>query len=52
MMFFILILFLLLPAVGLLEAVSSDEPLVRDFLLHFFVKADSFKPYQVYITGQ
>ena len=28
---------------------SQDNELVKDFLLHLFVKADSFKPYQVYL---
>ncbi|MGB6043932.1 MAG: hypothetical protein WBF93_12305, partial [Pirellulales bacterium] len=36
-------------AVTLLPPVGDDEPLVRSFLMHFFVEADSFKDYRAYI---
>ena len=36
-------------SVTLLPSVSRDEPLVRSYLLHFFEKEDSWKPYQAYI---
>ncbi len=32
-----------------LSAIGSDEELVRDYLSHFFVKADNFKEYSPYI---
>lgn len=36
---------------GLLQlpAVANEEPLVRDYLLHFFIEADSFKAYKPWI---
>lgn len=33
----------------LLPPVASDELLVRDYLMNFFVKEDTFEPYAVYI---
>lgn len=33
----------------LLATIGNDEPLVRSFLSHFFVKASSIKPYDTYI---
>jgi hypothetical protein len=33
----------------LLPPVGNDEPLVRSYLMNFFVKADSIKPYDTYI---
>jgi len=32
-----------------LPIVSSDEPLVRDYLMHFFLKEDTYQPYMTYI---
>jgi len=32
-----------------LPIVQNDEPLVRDYLVHFFVKEDSFAPYSTYL---
>ena len=29
--------------------IQTDEPLVRDYLMHFFVAEDSFEPYALYI---
>ncbi len=34
----------------LLPPVGNDEPLVRSYLMNFFVKADSIKPYDTYIN--
>ncbi len=34
----------------LMRPVGSDEPVVRSYLLHFFVKEDSYKPYMDYIN--
>jgi len=34
----------------LLPPIGNDEPLVRSYLAHFFVKADSYKPYDTYIN--
>ena len=36
-------------AATLLIPVNIDEPLVRDYLMHFFVQEDDFQPYAVYI---
>ncbi|QDU95751.1 hypothetical protein [Lignipirellula cremea] len=37
-------------AVTLLPPVGDDEPLVRDYLLHFFVKETEWQPYAKYIS--
>lgn len=37
-------------SIGLLKGISNDEELVRDYLLHFFVKADNIKPYSHYLS--
>ena len=37
-------------SITLLAAVGNDEPLVRDFLGHFFVTEASYKAYQPYIA--
>ena len=34
----------------LLPPIGNDEPLVRSYLMHFFLKADSIKPYDTYIN--
>jgi hypothetical protein len=36
--------------VTMLGPIRSDEPLVRSYLLHFFVEEDSYKPYEPYIS--
>ncbi|MGE0608813.1 MAG: hypothetical protein AB7O62_17090 [Pirellulales bacterium] len=36
--------------VTLLPPVNDDEPLVRSFLLHFFVKAENYQAYQAYVN--
>jgi len=33
----------------LLPPVGNDEPLIRSYLMHFFLKADSFKQYREYL---
>jgi len=35
--------------VTLLDTVADDEPLVRDYLEHFFVEMDGFEPFQTYV---
>ena len=34
----------------LLPPVRNDEPLVRSYLMHFFVKEDDYKPYMEYVN--
>ena len=36
--------------VTMLPAIGNDEPLVRDYLSHFFEKETNYKPYQPYVT--
>ncbi len=39
-------------AVTMLPIVGDDEPLVRSYLLHFFIEADDYKTYTPYINDQ